>query len=89
MRAFVPVCTAGIFALAQKKPEQALSLEAQIAATDNDFPDTQNVVASAEAMLETKNRQKWRTPLFAVIGLFGLDAVGVWCHAAFRQRGAK
>lgn len=78
-RAYEGICAnlynQAIAALAQKNPEQALAYWAQISATDSNFPDTQNVVPSAEAMLQTQNRQKWRWPLFAIVGLVGLMLV--------------
>lgn len=75
-RAYEGICASlysqAIAALAQKNPAQALAFWAQITATDSNFPDTQHVVASAEALLQAKNRQQWRAPLVVTVGLFVL-----------------
>lgn len=58
-----------IAALAQKNPEQTLASWAQIAATDSNFPDSQGVVNTAQAMIQQRDRKSWRTPLLALGGI--------------------
>ncbi|WP_420643815.1 protein kinase domain-containing protein [Candidatus Leptofilum sp.] len=63
--------------LAQNSPEQALAIWEKIAATDAEFPDSQNVVQSAETMIQAQNRQMWRTPIFVVGGIVVLGLL-IW-----------
>ncbi len=58
-----------IAALARKDPEQALASWAQIAATDSNFPDSQNVISSAQTMIQQRERKGWRIPLLAFSGI--------------------
>ena len=61
-----------IAALAQNSPEQALAFWAQITTIDINFPDSQGIVASAQAMIQQRERKSWRKPLIAVGALAGL-----------------
>ncbi|WP_420627581.1 protein kinase domain-containing protein [Candidatus Leptofilum sp.] len=71
-----------IAALAQNNPEQTLAIWEKISATDSEFPDSQNVVQSAEAMIQGQNRKKLRTPLF-IIGGVALLALLIWGASQF------
>ena len=62
-----------IAALAHKNPEQALARWTQIAGIDSNYPDTQEVVASAQAMIQERERHNWSKPvLLGLAGLAGL-----------------
>ena len=62
-----------IAALAHKNPEQALARWTQITAIDGNYPDTQDVVVSARAMIQERERHNWSKPiLLSLAGLAGI-----------------
>ncbi len=77
-----------VVALAQKKPEQAMAAWAQIAATDSNFPDSQNVVSAAQTMILKRERKSWRNPLM-VLGSIALLLLFVFgASSLFGNNGA-
>lgn len=62
-----------IAALAHKNPEQALARWTQITGIDSNYPDTQDVVVSAQAMIQERDRRNWSRPV--LLTLAGLSAV--------------
>ncbi|MBK8906211.1 MAG: protein kinase [Anaerolineaceae bacterium] len=62
-----------IAALAHKNPEQVLARWTQITAIDRNYPDTQDVVAAAQAMIHEQERRGWSKPV--LLSLAGLAAV--------------
>lgn len=62
-----------IAALAHKNPEQVMARWAQITAIDSNYPDTQDVVATAQTMIHERDRRNWSKPV--LLSLAGLAAV--------------
>lgn len=61
-----------VAALAHQNPEQALARWAQITAIDSSYPDMQDVVASAQAMIQERDRRNWSKPV--LLSMAGLAA---------------
>lgn len=78
-----------IATLAKKNPEQALAFWAQIAATDSNFPDSQDVINSAQAMIQQRERKSWRKPLLILGGVAGVLLVAFWLINLFNNNNGK
>ena len=74
-----------IAALAQNNPEQALAFWAQISASDSNFPDSHNVVGSAQTMIQKRERKSWRRPLMMVGGVVGILLIAFWLFNSFNN----